>query len=145
MICSRCKKRPPAFNRKQCNICLQYDRERIADRKKLRRQRLQDWMRELKTSRPCERCGKISLDPDLVHWDHLPGYEKREAIANLIHEGKAKSTIEEEMAKCQLLCKRCHERVTGERMKGHAAYQPGQKGKPLERWIMDDELSNPSE
>jgi hypothetical protein len=65
------------------------------------------WLRSLKTGRPCTDCGRV-FDPQVMQWDHLPGFEK---IANLSGDAWAGTTEEQilsEIAKCELVCTNCH-------------------------------------
>jgi hypothetical protein len=43
----------------------------------------------------------------MLHFDHLPGYEKVADITRLVRTSKW-SKIEEELAKCEVVCANCH-------------------------------------
>lgn len=54
---------------------------------------------------PCVDCGET--DPIFLEFDHVKG-EKRHNIADLNHQTRAWSLIEEEMSKCVVRCIKCH-------------------------------------
>lgn len=64
------------------------------------------WLRSLKTGRPCTDCGRI-FDPQVMQWDHLPGYEKFGDISGGF-PGRTEEEILREIAKCELVCTNCH-------------------------------------
>ncbi len=72
-----------------------------------------NWMRELKSGRPCADCGR-TFPPAVMHWDHLPGTRK---LGNLSthFRGRSRAAILEELAKCELVCANCHAMRTFER------------------------------
>ena len=72
-----------------------------------------NWMRELKSGRPCADCGR-TFPPEVMQWDHLPGTRK---LGNLSthFRGRSRAAILEELAKCELVCANCHAMRTFER------------------------------
>ena len=65
------------------------------------------WLRSLKTGRPCTDCGRV-FDPQVMQWDHLPGFEKAGDIAGPWRAGRTPAEILAEIAKCELVCTNCH-------------------------------------
>src|SRR5258708_17480330 len=64
------------------------------------------WLRSLKTGRPCTDCRRI-FDPQVMQWDHLPGFEKLGDISGS-WTGRSEEEILSEIAKCELVCTNCH-------------------------------------
>lgn len=64
------------------------------------------WLRSLKTGRPCTDCGQV-FDPQVMQWDHLPGFEKLGNISGS-WTGRSEQEILAEIAKCELVCANCH-------------------------------------
>ncbi len=64
------------------------------------------WLRSLKVGRPCTDCGKL-FDPQVMQWDHLPGFEKIGEISGS-WTGRTEEEILGEIAKCELVCTNCH-------------------------------------
>lgn len=122
-LCARCKKwkvqgdfhksRTGQFS--YCSRCRrQYDREyhktrggpRRRERQRTRRERLRDWMADLKRGVPCADCGD-RFPSAVMHWDHLPGPSKVDAISTLV-ESRTRTLVLDELAKCELVCANCH-------------------------------------
>jgi hypothetical protein len=61
------------------------------------------YVRFLKLRSRCTDCG---TKEDLT-FDHLPGFTKLEDIASMVHHGSLKK-LKREMAKCEIVCIRCH-------------------------------------
>ena len=65
----------------------------------------------------CARC-HLAVDPlaySVHEFDHLPGPKKLACLSNMIGHSYTNEQINEEMSKCQLLCRNCHRVVTWER------------------------------
>lgn len=58
---------------------------------------------------PCVDCGE--RDPLVLQFDHVRG-DKVDAIARLVSQGRRWEAIEAEIAKCEVRCANCHQRVT---------------------------------
>jgi hypothetical protein len=72
-----------------------------------RRSKLRNWLTEYKKTLACERCG--FSDFRALEFHHH-GYSKKDfTIANMIHSGQSKDTIEREIKKCIILCSNCHQ------------------------------------
>lgn len=98
-----------------CGDCRrEYDREyhrtrggpRRRERQRRRREQLRAWMAGLKRGVPCADCGEV-FQPGVMHWDHLPGLPKIDAISTLV-ESRTRTLVLDELAKCELVCANCH-------------------------------------
>lgn len=75
------------------------------------------WVRELKESNPCQDCG-ISYPWYVMDFDHVRG-EKFDNVSKLLANAAAKSKIQAEIDKCELVCSNCHrERTFSRSVKG---------------------------
>jgi len=63
-------------------------------------------MASIKEGMPCVDCGLV-LPVYVMHWDHLPGYEKIDEISSMVASRK-RSAVLEEIKKCELVCANCH-------------------------------------
>jgi hypothetical protein len=121
--CSRCHELKPEtdFHRSQdgeftyCRDCRNaYDRQYYAERggpaRRARRRAWIDanreWMNSLKAGMPCADCGEL-FPVFVMHWDHLPGYEKVGEIGTMLGH-HSREAILEEIKKCELVCANCH-------------------------------------
>ena len=64
------------------------------------------WMAALKEGMPCADCGEM-FPVWVMHWDHLPGYEKLGCISEMVGSRSRAITIAE-LKKCELVCANCH-------------------------------------
>lgn len=64
------------------------------------------WMASLKAGIPCTDCGGI-FPVYVMHWDHLPGFEKIDEISSMV-ASRSREAILEELKKCELVCANCH-------------------------------------
>jgi len=64
------------------------------------------WYTSLKAGKPCADCGGL-FHPAAMHWDHLPGQEKKATLGYLAKRGNRRRVLEE-IAKCELVCANCH-------------------------------------
>jgi hypothetical protein len=74
-----------------------------------RRRQQRAKVKELLRGRACVDCNEA--DPIVLQFDHVRGI-KRDAVSNLVTRNVAWSTIEAEMAKCEIRCANCHIRRT---------------------------------
>ena len=75
-------------------------------RNKKRMRAARAWMTSLKAGVACADCGQ-TFPAYVMHWDHLPGFEKIESISVLV--GRFPRTLVlEELKKCELVCANCH-------------------------------------
>jgi Family of unknown function (DUF6510) len=68
----------------------------------------------LKGGRPCADCGGL-FPPVCLDFDHLPQFQKRMGVAEMVSHCRTWVTIEAEIAKCELVCANCHRIRTTER------------------------------
>lgn len=73
-------------------------------------------MAELKRDTPCADCGE-TFPAAVMHWDHLPGHEKVDAVSTLLRS-RTRTLVLEELAKCELVCANCHAIRTSRRHRG---------------------------
>ena len=98
-----------------CRDCRSaYDRRYYAERGKparLARKRAaidaaRTWMAALKEGVPCTDCGGV-FPVYVMHWDHLPGFEKVGEISVMV-ASRTRAVVLEELKKCELVCANCH-------------------------------------
>lgn len=90
-------------------------------RQQARRAALRAWINDLKRGVPCADCRELFPGP-VMHWDHLPGYDKVGEISVLL-ERRSRTLVLQELKKCDLVCANCHAVRTSQRRRGVA--QPG--------------------
>ncbi len=64
------------------------------------------WLDGIKMQRGCTDCG-YNKHPAALHFDHLPGTEKKVNLAELRLRYSVRS-MKEEMEKCEVVCANCH-------------------------------------
>jgi len=67
-----------------------------------------EWLIELYKN-PCTFCG---IKAENMHFDHINMFEKNDSVSALAYRGCSTEEIMAEIAKCQLLCVPCHQKVT---------------------------------
>jgi hypothetical protein len=137
-LCARCLqwKTLGEFHRSRtgqfsyCRDCRnEYDRAYYAERGKaprLARRRFaadvaRAWMASLKEGIPCTDCGGV-FPVYVMHWDHLPQFDKVGDISQLV-TSRTRSVVIEELKKCELVCANCHVMRTVARMTGGPAHR----------------------
>ena len=75
-------------------------------RSRAHRGRARGWMVSLKDGLPCKDCGEL-FPVWVMHWDHLPEFEKIAAISTMVGS-RTRDAILEELKKCELVCGNCH-------------------------------------
>ena len=75
-------------------------------RNKRRMRAARAWMASLKVDIACADCGE-TFPTYVMHWDHLPGFEKIESISVLVGRFP-RNLVLEELKKCELVCANCH-------------------------------------
>lgn len=98
-----------------CRECRrEYDRRYYRDhgksgrlaRRRARRQAARAWMASLKEGVACADCGQV-FPAWVMHWDHLPGFEKVGCVSDLLVRRTRTITLAE-LTKCELVCANCH-------------------------------------
>lgn len=62
---------------------------------------------KIKESQPCMDCGFYYPSP-VMEYDHRPGVKKVGTIASMVVSQRSWKVIEDEIAKCDLVCANCH-------------------------------------
>ncbi len=134
--CSRCKEeKPPSEFHKdasrrdglqhQCKSCKSttdkrdYARngrkEEIYRRRRAQSERLREVVRTHLEAHPCVDCG--IADWRVLEFDHVRG-NKRKSISVMVFSAVSVSTLEAEIAKCEVRCANCHRIKTRETLWG---------------------------
>jgi hypothetical protein len=71
----------------------------------------------IKSATPCVDCGN-KFPPECMDFDHLPGHTKLFSVSKLAVDNYSWAKIEEEMAKCEIVCSNCHRTRTKIRSSG---------------------------
>lgn len=131
--CSRCTSMKPAtaFNRTGdgltawCRDCYRdYHRGRRASGRVVRRAASDRGRRHVTSVLAEAACADCGLrDPVVMEFDHLG--EKRSNVARLLGGGATPKRLDEEIARCEIVCVNCHRRRTARR---------GGHRRALERW-----------
>lgn len=128
-ICNRCKDEKPVgeFNwrRKKKNQRQSYckkcqskytmasyraDPSRYYERNFKRKRELKKKVLEFLLEHPCIQCNEA--DPVVLDFDHRDSESKTDDVSGLVVMGYKWSIIEEEIAKCDVLCSKCHRKKT---------------------------------
>ena len=75
-------------------------------RRRVRAKAARAWMASIKEGVPCADCGQV-FPVWVMHWDHLPGYEKVGSISSLVGS-RRRTLILAELKKCELVCGNCY-------------------------------------
>lgn len=85
----------------------------IKERKRKHKEEMRVWVRDLKSTTPCADC-QLLFPYYVMDFDHVTD-DKEKAISVAMNQGWSKSKLEEEIAKCELVCANCHRLRTHER------------------------------
>jgi len=108
---STCRECAVEFNRKYYQGTFQEKHlEQVRDRKKAVREMAQDFVLDYLQEHPCEECGETDIR--VLEFHHIG--QKDKAIVTLVSGGYSVERIQEEIAKCQVLCANCHRKITVE-------------------------------
>lgn len=77
------------------------------DRAKAAKAELARYIDELKESTPCMDCG-VQYPFYVMQFDHREGEEKLNNIAKMRADGLSLKRVQDEIAKCDLVCANCH-------------------------------------
>lgn len=97
--CADCRR---AYDRR---YYMQRGRAARTQRKRAHRDAARAWMDSLKAM-PCTDCGQV-FPAWVMHWDHLPGYEKLDCIGSMVGSQR-RTLVLDELKKCELVCANCH-------------------------------------
>ena len=70
------------------------------------RRKILEWYREMKKSLKCEKCG--FSHPAALSFHHKDKTLKTMEVSLLVTRSCSRKRIEEEIAKCEILCHNCH-------------------------------------
>lgn len=100
-------------HREACKTHYNQNKEDYFARNKERK----DYLRQLVLfykDQPCVDCGQ-QYEPRMMEFDHLGGQAKLANMNSLLNLGSVK-LIEEEIAKCEIVCPTCHKKRTYSRL-----------------------------
>ncbi len=72
----------------------------------------QKWLYEYLRTKRCEWEGCTVNDPDMLVFDHLNPAEKRDHVSTMVHNSWGLKSVQEEVAKCRVLCANHHHKHT---------------------------------
>jgi hypothetical protein len=75
----------------------------------LRRRKLQEWLKEFKSTLQCNRCSENH--PACIDFHHINPNDKLDFVSIMIRKGYSKIQILEEISKCEILCSNCHRKL----------------------------------
>lgn len=84
-----------------------YKKHHVSELRRLatNKRKFKDWYESLKEG-PCADCG-LEYPPYVMHWDHLPEFEKVASLGDIV-QYQNRTKVLEEIAKCELVCANCH-------------------------------------
>jgi hypothetical protein len=103
-----------------CRSCFSdYEKERwVGDRAKTnaqagtaRKKRNLKWLCDYLLEHPCSMCPESDIL--VLDFDHLDPSDKTFNVADVARDGMSLKRLQEEIAKCRVLCANCHRRHTG--------------------------------
>jgi len=83
------------------------------------------WLYDYLRTKQCEWEGCTVNDPDMLVFDHINPDEKRDHVSNMVNNSWGLKSIQEEVAKCRVLCANHHQK--------HTIQQFGYK-----KWLIED-------
>lgn len=88
----------------------QENKKQLAAAQNKRRNVLRRRIQEIKESTPCTDCG-IQYPPYVLDFDHLPQFKKAFNVT-MLSDCPSALALEEEIAKCEVVCANCHRHRT---------------------------------
>ena len=70
------------------------------------------WLYEYLRTKQCEWEGCTVDDPEMLVFDHLNPREKRDHVSTIAHSSCSLKSVQEEVAKCRVLCANHHQKHT---------------------------------
>lgn len=106
------------------------DRRRAQVRQ--RRKQTRDWLARLKAAGSCSQCQLSgAIAPWALDYHHINHHDKEATVSYLVGNGYARSRIEAEIAKCELICSNCHRTMHYEEHKAGIERDTPSEEKPL--------------
>ncbi len=90
------------------------------------------WIVDYKQGKPCGDCNGI-FHHFAMDFDHREGTEKLFAISTSVAIGASKELIEQEIAKCDLICSNCHRVRTWTKIQAKMLPLPPERTAPADR------------
>lgn len=87
----------------------QQNKSKFAERQRRRRKEIAKYIFELKESLECSECGENH--PAVLDFHHSNPLEKEITVSDAIKSKWSKQRIDEEVAKCIVLCSNCHRKL----------------------------------
>lgn len=78
----------------------------MAERSDKNRQKIRQWFLDKKAQLKCQRCG--ASHPAIIQFHHRDPKSKTKNVSDMALRGYGIKRIEEEIAKCDILCANCH-------------------------------------
>lgn len=98
-------------------------REQVAAGKKRSVARSLAYLKEVKEAVPCLDCG-LSYPHYVMDFDHVRG-EKEGSLSDMARQGCGLAKIDQEIAKCEIVCSNCHRARTWLRLREEEAVANG--------------------
>jgi len=98
-----------AYNRRYQKVYYANNAKKRKTAVALRRKNIRLWFDQVRRESNCSRCGLSGETcPWLLEYHHRVEGTKSTGVSHLVGNGYSKKRIEEEMAKCDILCSNCH-------------------------------------
>ncbi|OJF14480.1 hypothetical protein [Couchioplanes caeruleus] len=97
--------------------------------RELAKQRNREHIQRIKLERGCTDCG-YRKHPDALDFDHLPEHGKTIAVGMLAASGASIKRLDDEIARCEVVCANCHRIRTSGRAKARFDQNTGLDGQP---------------
>jgi hypothetical protein len=116
--CNRTNRKPSfqarciTCQRKYCKQNYLQNKKKILKKQRIRKQEQSNYINKIKSDSPCTDCKKF-WPPYIMDFDHLPGSKKLNDVASMKHYTIER--IQQEIAKCELVCSNCHRERTFQR------------------------------
>jgi len=78
---------------------------------------LREYIKGVKTGRPCMDCGVV-YPPHILDFDHRDSSDKRDHVSTMVSRALSLETVVAEIEKCDLVCSNCHRARTWKRRHG---------------------------
>jgi hypothetical protein len=82
-----------------------------AERQRKRKIELKEFLRLAKDNQPCTDCG-VKYPYYVMDFDHRDPSTKLDSVSILVTQNQSWKRIQEEIAKCDLVCSNCHRERT---------------------------------